>query len=108
MENERRIFERFSAQFPAKFKDNRNEFGTDVYLRDASVSGARISSRERLYPNDEVALQVEVPDGGDPMLLQGRVKWSIAGQEPMWDIGVEFLEPNFMKMQRLFKFTLQS
>lgn len=108
MDGERRIFERFSARFPAKFKDSRSEFGIDVFLRDASVSGARISTRERLFLDEHVALEVELPDGGGPMLLQGRVTWSRAGQADMWEAGVQLNEPNFMKMQRLFKFTLEA
>ena len=105
--SERRLFERFSARFPTKFKDSRNEYGTDVFLRDASASGAHILSSERMFLDDPVALEVEVPDGGSPMVLNARVAWVKYANAAMWDIGLQFPRVNFMHIQRLFKFTLQ-
>ena len=107
MNEERRVFERFSARFPAKFKDSRNEYGTDVFLRDASASGAHIITTERMFLDDPVALEVEVPDGSTPMVLRGRVAWSKPSNAAMWDIGLQFARVNFMQMHRLFKFSLQ-
>ncbi|MBI3602381.1 MAG: PilZ domain-containing protein [Candidatus Omnitrophica bacterium] len=108
MDTERRIFERFWARFPAKFKDTRGDFGRDVFLRNASASGAHIVTRDRMLLDDRVALEVEVPDGGLPMLLSGRVVWSRPAHNAGWDIGLRFDQINFMRIQRLFKFTLAS
>ena len=102
---ERRVFERFSARFPAKFKDSREDYGTDVFLRDASAEGVRILSKERFFLDDQLALEVELPDGGEPMVLSGRVKWVKLLNLSLWDIGVQFPEVKFLKMQRLFKHT---
>ncbi|MBI3314316.1 MAG: PilZ domain-containing protein [Candidatus Omnitrophica bacterium] len=111
---ERRLFERFWARYPAKFKDSRNEYGTDVFLRDASAAGVRINTRERMFLDDPVALEVEVPDGALPMALCGRVKWTRparpgggAAGSSAWDVGVQFPQVDFMKMSRLFQLTLQ-
>ena len=106
MDTERRIFDRFPARFPAKFKDTREDFGRNVFLRDASASGANIISRDRMFLDDRVALEVELPDGSTPLPLHGRVVWSKPTNTSMWDIGLQFDEVNFMKIQRLFKFTL--
>lgn len=105
---ERRIFERFSARFPAKFKDARDDYSTDVFLRDASASGVNIVTRERMSIDDPVALEVEVPDGGSPMVLRGKVVWTKPANAAMWEVGLRFPEVNFIKMSRLFKFSLQS
>ena len=102
---ERRIFERFSAQFPVKFKDSREEYGREVFLRDASAEGVRILTKERFFLDDQLALEVELPDGGEPMVLSGRVKWVKLLNLSLWDIGVQFTQVNFLKMQRLFKLT---
>ncbi len=107
MSDERRLFERFSARFPTKFKDSRSDFGTDVFLRDASASGVRIITTERMFLDDPVAIEVEVPDGGAPMVISGKVAWSRPANASMWDIGLQFPQINFMQVQRLFKFTLQ-
>jgi len=100
---ERRVFERFSARFPVKFKDTREDYGTDVFLRDASAQGVRILTKERFFLDDQLALEVELPDGGEPMVLSGRVKWVKFLNLSLWDIGIQFPEVNFLKMQRLFK-----
>ena len=106
MTSERRVFQRFSARFPAKFKDSRNDYGSDVFLRDASASGARIATRERLFLDDRISLEVEVPDGGAPMILSGKVVWNRPANTSLWDVGLAFPNVKFMKMQRLFKFAI--
>ena len=105
MDNERRVFDRFPARFPAKFKDTRDGFGYNVFLRDASASGANIVTRDRMFFNDTVSLEVELPDGASPLILNGRVKWSKPTNASMWDVGLQFDEVKFMKIHRLFKFS---
>ena len=102
---ERRIFHRFSARFPVKFKDAREEFGTEVFLRDACAQGMHILTKERFFVDDQIALEVELPDGGQPLVLNGHVVWVKLLNLSLWDIGVEFSQVNFLKMQRLFKLT---
>ena len=105
---ERRIFERFSARFPVKFKDTREEYGTEVFLRDASAEGMRIFTKERFFLNDQIALEVSLPDGGSPLVLNGQVVWVKLLNLSLWDIGLQFPEINFIKMQRLFKLADES
>jgi len=102
---ERRIFERFSARFPVKFKDTNEDFGTDVFLRDASAEGVRILAKERYFLDDQIELEVELPDGGEPLVLSGHVVWVKLLNLSLWDIGVQFPKVNFLKMQRLYKLT---
>lgn len=107
MDSERRIFERFTARFPAKFKDSRDDFGSEVFLRDASASGVHILSKERLYLHDPVSLEIVVPDGGQPMVLKGKVVWSKPANAVMWEIGLQFPRVDFVNMSRLYKFSHQ-
>src|SRR5665213_1896250 len=103
MDNKRRIFDRFEARFPAKFKDTRGDYGNDVFLRDASANGINILTKDRLFFNDHIALEVELPDGNDPLVLNGRVMWSKPiNDSSMWNIGLQFDEVDPMKMQRIF------
>ena len=108
MDNERRIFDRFPARFPAKFKDTRGDFGRDVFLRDASADGANLVTKDRMFFNDRVDLEIELPDGNGSLMLSGRVMWSRPTNTSMWDIGMQFDSVNFMKIHRLFKFSLAS
>ncbi len=101
---EHRLFERFTARFPVKFRYARSDYGSDVFLRDACARGVRISTRERIFLNDSVSLQVKVPDGSQPLTLNGRVVWIETKSPVLWDAGVELHEINFMEMQRIFKY----
>lgn len=98
-----RLFERFSARFPAKFKDSVNDYGTNVFLRDASASGVRLTTKERLYLNDHLSLEVELPDGKAPLVISGEVKWA-KPRENLWEIGLQFHRVSFMQIQRLFHY----
>ena len=100
---ERRIYERFPARFPAKFKDARADFGREIVLRDASASGVNILTKERMFFNDKVAIEVELPNNESPMVLNGRVVWSKPANANVWESGLQFEEINFMRLQRLFK-----
>ncbi len=102
--SDRRAFERFPSRFPAKFKDTRDDFGIQVFLRDASTGGVRIFSKEHLYMNDSVALEIELPDGQEPMTIRGHVVWVKRREAEFWDIGLEFHKMNLLSMSRLYKF----
>ncbi|MCK5014104.1 MAG: PilZ domain-containing protein [Candidatus Omnitrophica bacterium] len=101
---DRRLFERFPSRFPAKFKDTRGDFGADIYLRDASAGGVKITTKERLYLNDKVTLEVDMSDGKGDMTLRGAVAWVKNKETEMWDIGIRFHKIVFMDMWRPYKF----
>jgi hypothetical protein len=100
---ERRVFQRFPARFPAKFKDSRDDFGTRVALRNASAEGAHIISRDRLYLHDRVSLEVELPDGHAPMVLKGEVVWAHPEPADCWDAGIRFHAVDLVHMSRMYR-----
>ena len=102
--DEQRMFERFPSRFPAKFKDARGDFGIDVYLRNASAGGIKISTKERVYLNDNLTLEVDLPDGRGTMTLKGEVVWVKPKDTEMWNVGVQFHKIDFMDMWRPYKF----
>ncbi len=100
---DKRLFERFPARFPVKFKHSREEYGKDVFLRDASAQGVRFTTHQRMFLHDSVSLQVDLPDGLSPLNLNGRVVWMKSKSADLWDVGMEFHRVNFMQTQRIFK-----
>ena len=102
--DDRRIYDRFTARFPVKFKDAREDFGSNVFLRDISAEGAKIVSKASIFLNDKVDLLVELPDGHDPLALSGRVVWMRGVNPSTWDAGVKFNKIDFMATQRIFKY----
>jgi len=107
MENpeDQRLFQRFTARFPAKLKDSVEDFGTKVFLRDASADGIKLASRQKVFLNDSLSLAVKLPDGHEPLVLNGKVVW-VRTKEPntMWEMGLQFHKVDLMNVQRLFKF----
>ena len=98
-----RVFERFSARFPVKFKHSHNDFGTEVFLRDASAEGAKVATKEKMFLNDSVSLLVKLPDGHEPLTLNGQVVWTKSKSPDLWEVGLKFHKVNLMEMQRMFK-----
>ncbi|MCD4779882.1 MAG: PilZ domain-containing protein [Candidatus Omnitrophica bacterium] len=101
---ERRLFERFIIRFPTKFKDSRDDFGSNVFLHEASASGLRITTKERLFVNDVVVLEIEVPDQAPPLNLKGEVVWVKSIEPYGWESGLKFPKLNLLRLERLYKF----
>ena len=102
--DDRRVFERFTARFPVKFKDERDEFGNGVFLRDVSAQGVKILTRKMLYLNDRIDMMIDIPDGHAPVNLKGRVVWTAGINPTMRQAGGEFDKVDFMDTQRIFKY----
>jgi len=103
LDDNRRLYERFQSRFPVKFKDTRNDFGTDVLLRDFSAEGAKITTREQLYLNDSVSLEVKLSDGKKPMIIRGEVIWTTKQNVEMWDVGLKFHKVVLMDLWRIYQ-----
>lgn len=104
--DDRRMFERFSSRFPVKFKDSRDDFGAAISLRNASAEGIRITTKEQLYINDSVILEVKLPDSETPMTLKGQVIWAKKVEPDLWDVGVKFHQISLVDMSRLYKYVV--
>ena len=100
---EKRVYDRFPSRFPAKFKDARQGFGTNIFLRNVSAGGAKITAKEQVYLNDSVTLEVELLDGKDPMILRGEAAWTKSREPDLWDVGLRFHDVVLMDLWRLYK-----
>ena len=97
-----RVFERFTARFPVKFKHANDDFGIDVFLRDASAEGARFTTKQRMFINDCVSLLVQLPDGFSPLVLSGRIVWIKSLAFSLWEVGLRFHNVKLMEMRRMY------
>ena len=61
-----------------------------------------ISTTERLYINDSVSLEVELPDGKPPREIKGQVVWAKNSKTHMWDVGMKFHNISLINMSRLY------
>jgi hypothetical protein len=101
---DRRLCGRFVSRFPAKFKDARDDFGEKIYLRNFSAGGIKITTRERLYINDGVILEVMLSDERGPMIFRGEIVWVRNRDPEIWDAGLKFYKVVLMDMWRLSEF----
>jgi len=103
-----RVFERFTARFPAKFEYSQNDFGTDVFLRDASAEGVKVTTKQKLFLNDSISIMIKLPDGENPLMLNGRVVWVHSKAPNVWEVGLRFHKIKLLKIHRLYKFVMES
>jgi hypothetical protein len=101
--SDRRVFDRFVAQFPVKFRDSKKNFGKEVVLRDISASGARIFTKNRILPDEKISLLVELPDGHEPMDLEAQVVWTVPTGINQWDAGLKLDNVRLMDLHRVYK-----
>lgn len=100
---DQRVFQRFPARFPVRFKHSRDDYGTDVFLRDASAQGLKVTTKKRMFLHDSISLLVNLPDDKAPLTLNGRIVWTKTKGLDLWDVGIEFHKINFMNLHRIFK-----
>jgi Tfp pilus assembly protein PilZ len=103
LKEKRRMFARFQSRFPVRIKDTRQDFGTNTYLHNASAEGVKITTKERLYINDSITLEVELFDGKGPMTVRGAVVWTKKSDNDMLEVGLKFHRIEFMNMWRLYQ-----
>ena len=99
-----RIFERFKVHFPMKLKDSLENFGDNFYLQDASASGVRFSSKERMYLYDHINLEVEMPEDKQSVTLRGEVVWVKNKDYNVWDVGCKFHEVDLVHLSNLYQY----
>jgi serine/threonine protein kinase len=92
---ERRIEERMPSSIPAAINGQRDLRHTGL-IRNASRSGALLSTRHRCYPEQLLALTLFVHGPQKGVVVQARVvRVSVRGSESVWrfDVGVKFEPP---------------
>jgi hypothetical protein len=102
--DDRRSFERIEARFPSRFRDTSMDYGMDVFLRDFSASGLRVSTREKVFIDDVVSLEIKMPDDREPLVFNGRVRWVRPFMGELWEAGIEYHRISFMRVTRLLQF----
>ena len=105
---DRRIYERLTARFPVKIKDSRNDYGSEFLSCDISAGGLKLLSKEKLFLHDFLSLLIKLPDGQEPVVLNGQVVWSRAAGPQAWDVGLQFHKINYLGLHRFLKIQSES
>ena len=102
---DRRLFQRFSSLVPGRIKENTEDFGTKVYLCDASALGAKLTTERHLHPHEHVTIEVDLLDSERPLTLQGEVVWMKPKEFNIWEVGMKFHKVHLMQTARLYRIT---
>lgn len=73
---DRRIFARFKANFPAKYFNLKENSEGKAQVQDLSAKGLCLVTKEQLQPNVPLEMWLEIPDKGEPLYTRGQVVWS--------------------------------
>jgi len=103
---DRRMFERLAARFPARYRDASGTYGTDVFLMDVSATGLRATTNQKFFIDDVISVEIKLPNSSKPLMLNGRVRWVRRAIDDLWETGVEFHRVNFMHINRLVRYAL--
>ena len=100
------MFERLAARFPTRFRDTSVDYGVDVFLKDFSATGLSITTRQQMFIDDVLSIEVKMPDKHEPVKLSGRVRWVRKLQADQWNVGAEYHRVDFMHVNRLVRYAL--
>lgn len=100
---DRRIFERFSANFPVRFLDlNENKEG-DGRLYNVSAKGLGLVTKENLKFRTVLEMWLVIPDNGEPLYTRGEVVWSLPSGLNEYRAGVNLDKADLMGLARVLR-----
>jgi hypothetical protein len=102
MDEDHRIFERFSARFPLRFLDLKENREGIAQVRDVSAKGVGMITNEELQPHTPVEMWLQIPDHGEPLYTRGEVVWSkVRGTH--YHAGVNLERADMMGLSRVLR-----
>lgn len=100
---DRRIFARFSTNFPLRFLDLRSGKEGEASTQDISAKGIGFVTKEQLQPDIPLEMWLQVPDKGEPLYTRGDVVWSEMVEPDKYRVGVNLEKANLMGMSRVLR-----
>jgi len=100
---DRRIFDRFTAKFPVKFINLRENKESEASIDDVSAKGIGITSNEQLSPRTALEMWLEIPDKGEPLYTRGEVVWSRRVESDKFKVGVNLEKADLMGLSRVLR-----
>lgn len=103
-----RVHERFPVYLRARVQ--RREPGAAGFERvpceilDFSASGVRMECNESFATGDALSLEIELPDGGEPLATPAAVRWARAGSAGQHSHGLLFTDLSKPARERLDRF----
>lgn len=100
---DRRVFQRFTVQFPLKFLDIANGKEGIAQIQDISAKGIGLRTKEALNPRTLLEIWMSVPDKGEPFYTRGEVVWSKPEGTDEYRAGVNLEKADLMGLSRILR-----
>jgi len=101
--SDRRVFERFNVDFPARFIDLRQNQEGRAKACDVSAKGIGFLFHQELKPTAALEMWLDLPDQGAPLYTRGRVAWTTQIEPTVWRTGVNLEKAELMGLSRIFR-----
>jgi len=101
--NDRRIFERFSTRFPARFLSRDSASEGQAQTLDISAKGMGLETAQELKLRSDVEIWLDLPDKGGPLYARGQVVWSRQQGLNNFHSGVELEKADLMGISRALR-----
>ncbi len=105
---DRRIFERFSVQFPMRFLDLTNGREGQANAYDISAKGVGLVADRELVARTPVEVWLQIPDHGEPLYTRGEIAWSKKVEPNVWRAGINLEKADLMGLSRVLRVRIES
>ncbi len=102
-QEDRRIFERFTATLPVNLIDLDAGKESQGETYDVSAKGLGVVSNEYLKPGNRLELWLNIKDGREPFYTKGSVMWSAQEETGRYRTGILLEKAELMGMARIFR-----
>lgn len=100
---DRRVFERFPANFGLRYLDVSSHSEGRAQLRDISAKGIGMVTNATLTIRAPLEMWLEVPDNGEPFYSRGEVVWSKPVSANEYQVGVNLEKADLVGLSRITK-----
>ncbi len=100
---DKRIFERFSAELPLRYLNLKENKEGQALTYDISAKGVCVMAQEPIKPHTPMEMWLDMPDKGEPLYTRGEVVWSRSQGLDEYRIGINLEKADLMGLSRVIR-----
>jgi hypothetical protein len=100
---DRRIFDRFTAKFPLRLINLRENKESEALSDDVSAKGIGFTATQQVQLRTPLEMWLKIPDKGEPLYTRGEVVWSMMVEPNKYRIGVNLERADLMGLSRVLR-----
>jgi hypothetical protein len=100
---DRRVFERFSVEFPMRYLDLTSGREGQARTCDISAKGVGLVADRELATRTPVEVWLQIPDRGEPLYTRGEIAWARKTEANVWRAGINLEKADLMGLSRVLR-----